>query len=62
MECARGTVRGFNAHYNKCDTLIQLLLVGLYRIIGNVLESAPVFMLTSAPEETKTELCCFKAF
>lgn len=40
MECARGTVRGFNAHYNKCDTLIQLLLVGLYRIIGNVLESA----------------------
>lgn len=33
-------------------TNLELLLEGLYRIIVNVLESAPVFVLISAPEES----------
>lgn len=54
MECAHGTVLGFNAHYNKWDTLtnLELLLEGLYRIIVNVLESAAVFVLISAAKES----------
>lgn len=33
-------------------TNVKLLLEGLYWKIVNVLESAPVLMLTSAPEES----------
>lgn len=43
MECADITVRGFNAHYNKWVTFINLELEmeGLYQIIQNenILES-----------------------